>query len=161
MADAKAAETPPADPAGAQPGQRPQIFQGYNFKLVIDGINEGHFIQMAGLGIRIAHQRYREGGDATIVHRLAGPVEYAEVTLRYGLTASPELWRWFLTAVSGNPQRKHVSIVMLGPGAVGEGVRWNLVDAWPCAWNGAPLDALGHEFAVESLTLVYESISRA
>ena len=161
MADAKAADTPPAEPAGAQPGQRPQLFHGYNFKLVLDGINEAQFTQVLWAPIKVTPVRFRAGGDASIVHQLAGPVEYGDVTLRYGLTASPELWRWFLTAISGNPERKHVSIVMLGPGAVGEGVRWNLVDAWPSVWHGAPLDALGREFAVESLTLVYESLSRA
>ncbi len=161
MADAKPAETPPADPnAPAGPGQRFDPFRAYNFKLQIDGINEAHFTQCSGIGVKVNAIRYREGGEAQIVHQLVGPVEYAEVTLKYGLSISPDLWNWFQKSVEGTPDPKHVSIVMLGPGGVGERLRWNLNDAWPSEWRGAPLDALGREIAIESLTLVYESVTR-
>jgi phage tail-like protein len=163
MADAKAAETPKKEGEGAAaaPGARFDPFRAYNFKLLIDGVNEGHFTQCSGLEVRVNPLRYREGGEAQIVHQLAGPVEYAEVTLRYGLTTSPELWAWFQKSVTGAPEPKNVSVVMLGPGGIGEKLRWNLNAAWPCAWRGAPLDALGREIAIESLTLVFESVNRA
>lgn len=163
MPEAKAADAPPKNQAsgGAGPGQRVDPYRGYNFSLIIDGVSEGHFTECSGLGAKVAPIRYREGGNAQIVHQLVGPVEYAEVTLRYGLTNSPELWAWFMSAVHGTPQRKNVSIVMLTAGGIGEGLRWNLNDAWPTEWRGAPLDALGKEIAIETLALVYESLTRA
>jgi phage tail-like protein len=42
-----------------------------------------------------------------------------------------------------------------------EVMRWNLTNAWPARWRGAPLDALNREIAIETLTLVYETIERA
>jgi phage tail-like protein len=87
-------------------------------------------------------------------------VEYADVTLRYGLTSSRELWEWMLTAVNGSVERKNVSILMLDSDGVAEVMRWNLLDAWPSEWRGAVLDALAHEVAIESLTLVFESLQR-
>jgi len=36
--------------------------------------------------------------------------------------------------------------------------RWNLIGAWPCEWSGAPLDALGKELAIESLSLAYDQL---
>lgn len=162
MPDAKPAQTPPSDqPGGAQPGGRVNPYRAYNFTLIIDGVNEGHFTQCTGMGARITPIRYREGGDSQIVHQLAGPVEYGELTLRYGLTDAPALWDWLMASLAGTPERKNVSLAMLGPGGTGERLRWDLIDAWPCEWRGAPLDALGREIAIESLTLVYEGIKRS
>ena len=93
--------------------------------------------------------------------RVLGPVEYADVTMRYGLSSSRELWDWFLTAVQGTVERKNVSILMLDSDGVQEVMRWNLLNAWPAEWRGASLDALSHEAAIESLTLVFESLERA
>lgn len=162
MADAKPAETPPENPdASAQPGQAFDPFRAYNFKLLIKGISEAHFTQCSSIRARVHPIRYREGGEAKIVRQLVGPVEYAEVTLRYGLTTSVELWSWFDKAVRGEYDPQNVSIVMLGTGGVGERLRWDLNGAWPTEWCGAPLDALGREIAIEALTLTYESVTRS
>lgn len=161
MPDAKPADAPPQGAGGgAQPGQLPEIHRGYNFKVLVDNVGEGVFTYMSGLGGRVTPIKYRAGGDLQIVHQLVGPVEYGEVSLRYGLTDSMDLFNWFMSAVQGTPQRKNVSIVMLGPGGTGDRVRWNLLEAWPVEWRGAVLDALGREVAIETLTLVYESITR-
>ena len=161
MADA----TPPAGPTNGAPApavaQRADPIRAYNFTLEIDGKAEGYFTNCSGLGMRVTPIRYREGGDARTVHYLAGPVEYGEVTLRYGLSDSRVLWDWAMTAVGGNPQRKNISLIMQGPEGTAERLRWNLFDSWPCAWHGAALDALGKEFAIETLTLVCERIERA
>jgi phage tail-like protein len=39
--------------------------------------------------------------------------------------------------------------------------RWNLVNAWCTQWRGAMLDAQSQEVAIESLTLVCETLDRA
>ncbi|MCA9973935.1 MAG: phage tail protein [Anaerolineales bacterium] len=135
-------------------------FRAYNFKLNISGVNEAHFTECSGLGVKVEPIRYREAGDSYVVRHLPGPVEYQAVTLRYGLTRSDELWRWLMTAVEGRVERKNVSIVILDDDGQQETLRWNLVDAWPTEWKGAPLDAMSKEVAIESLTLVYDSLAR-
>ena len=57
--------------------------------------------------------------------------------------------------------RRNVSILMLGTDGITEVLRWDLINAWPSEWRGAPLDALAREVAIESVTLVYESLARA
>jgi phage tail-like protein len=104
--------------------------------------------------------KYREGGNSQVVHALAGPVDYGDVTLRYGLTSTSELWDWFLTAVKGRVERKNVSIIMLDSEGAAEVMRWNLIGAWPSQWTGTRLDAIGREVAIESLTLVFETLER-
>jgi phage tail-like protein len=135
-------------------------YRAYNFKLDISGVADGHFTQCSGLGVKVEPIRYREAGDNYVVRHIPGPVEYKAVTLRYGLTASRDLWNWLMTAVQGQVERKNASIVMVDSDGITEVMRWNLVDAWPSEWQGAPLDALNNEIAIESLTLVYDALER-
>ena len=160
MAEPKQAETPPPQEGGAQPGTQPELLRGYNFRMDINGVSEGRFTACDGLEVQVNALRYREGGAGPVVRRLPGPVSYGDVTLRYGLTTSRELWNWFMESVNGTPTRKNVSIIMTGPDGITEVFRWNLVDAWPSAWRGSALDALGQMVAIESVTLVFESINR-
>ena len=136
-------------------------YRVYNFKLEIGGVAEGHFTECEGLGIDVEAIKYREAGNSQLVRRLPGRVEYADVTLRYGLTTSTELWDWFHTAVTGTVRRENPSIVMLDPDGTTEVMRWNLINAWPAKWRGARLDAMSNEVAIESLTLVFDAMERA
>jgi phage tail-like protein len=156
------AQVPPASPeAGAQPGVFVEPYRAYNFKLVVQGVTEGHFTECSGLGIKVQAIKYREGGARQVVHRIPGPVEYADVSLRYGLTTSSELFDWFMTAVNGKVERKNVSILMLDSDGATEMMRWDLFNAWPSEWRGAFLDAMNREIAIETLTLVFETLQRA
>ena len=136
-------------------------YRAYNFKLDISGLTEGPFTECSGLGVKVTPIKYREGGNNQVVRHIPGPVEYASVTLSYGLTSSRELWDWMLTAVQGRVERKNVSILMLDSEGSNEVMRWNLNDAWPSEWRGAPLDAMSREIAIESLTLVFDTLERA
>jgi phage tail-like protein len=149
-----------AEKGGASTAARVDPYRTFNFKLQIQGVTEGHFTECSPLSARVEAIPYREGGDVRLVRQLAGPVEYEPVTLRYGLTASSELWNWFQESVSGMPRRQNVSVLLLGPDGVAEVLRWDLESAWPSAWRGAPLDARGREVAIESLTLVFETLTR-
>jgi phage tail-like protein len=151
---------PAAAPGGAQPAVTLDPYRAYNFKLEIGGITEGHFTQCSGLGIRVAAIKYREAGTNQVVRIVPGHVEYADVTLSYGLTSSHQLWLWLMASVDGKVQRKNVSIIVLDADGVTEVTRWDLIGAWPSEWRGAPLDTLQREVAIERLTLVFESLQR-
>jgi phage tail-like protein len=156
---AAAPETSAAQ-GGAQTGTWVDPYRAYHFKVMVDQVTEGHFTECSGLAVRVRSIPYREGGGGPVVHRLPGPVDYGEVTLRYGLTNSTQMWQWFMSAVLGKVERRSVSIAELGEDGVTEVLRWNLDRAWVSQWRGALLDALGHEAAIESMTLVFESLER-
>jgi phage tail-like protein len=158
---ASAPTAPQGQQSGAQPGVFIDPFRSYHFKLVIQGVTEGHFIECSNISIKVQALRYREGGQTQVVHRLPGPVEYGDITLRYGLTRSMELWNWFKAVVDGKPDRRNVSIVLLETDDTTEALRWDLVNAWPSSWRGAPLDAMAKEVAIEELVLVFETLDRA
>ena len=148
-----------ATPA-AQPGNWVDPLRSYNFKLLINGVTEGHFTEVTGLGVQVERISYREAGNNAVVRAIPGRVTYASVTLRYGLTSSNELWDWLMTAVEGRVSRRNVSIVMLDSSGTTEVLRWNLINAWPQEWYGAPLDAMSRELAIETLVLAHEGLHR-
>lgn len=146
--------------APAQPGAFVDPYRSYNFRMEVGNQLAGYFTECSGLGARVEAIQWRAGDTGRRVHRLPGRLEYADVTLRYGLTASTHLWDWFKAVMDGKSDRRHVSIILLD-NQNQETLRWNLYDAWPVEWQGAPLDALGKEVAVESMTLVFESLDRS
>ncbi|WP_235835592.1 MULTISPECIES: phage tail protein [Arthrobacter] len=149
----------PSTPApAAQPGNVVDPYRAYNFKLVIQGVVQGHFTKVEGLGLKIDRILYRSGGENSTVRVIPGQVEYTPVTLRFGLTDSTEMLQWLFKAVDGRVERRNVSIAMLNDAGSAEVRRWNLLGAWPCDWFGAPLDALGKDLAIESLSIAYDRL---
>jgi phage tail-like protein len=134
-------------------------YRAYNFRLKIGGSSAGYFTECTGMGIKVEAIEHCEGGS-NVVHRLPGPVRYGDITLKYGLTDSRELWQWFKSAVNGKVERKNVTIALVDADGVAEVMTWDLINAWPSEWRGAPLDAKGREIAIETITLVYESLDR-
>lgn len=135
-------------------------YRSYNFKLQINNVNQGHFTECSGLGLKIEPIKYREAGNDLVVHHIPGPVDYTPLTLRYGLSDSTELWEWLMACAGGKVERRDISVIMLDSSGANEVLRWNLFNAWPSEWQGTVLNALSREIAIESLTLVYDSLSR-
>jgi phage tail-like protein len=136
-------------------------YRAFNFKIEIQGITEGHFTEVSGLGAKVTPISYREAGNSQVVHYVPGRVEYSAITLRYGVTRSKDLFEWFKTGIKGQLQRKNISIVLVDGDGTTEVMRWNLVNAWATEWLGSVLNAHSQEVAIESVTLVCESLDRA
>jgi phage tail-like protein len=149
--------------AAAQPAASAYVdpFRAFNFKMEVQGVTEGHFTEVDGLEAKVTPISYREAGNSQVVHFVPGRTEYGAITLRYGLTRSRELYDWFMTGIKGKVQRKNISIVLLDSDGTTEVLRWNMVNAWVTQWRGALLDAQSQEVAIESLTLVCETLERA
>ncbi|MFJ6194627.1 phage tail protein [Micromonospora sp. NPDC092111] len=143
--------------ATPQPGAPVDPYRAYNFKLLINGITNGHFTEVSGLEMTIARLAYREAGNDR-VRAVPGQVDYAPVTLHFGLTPSRELWDWVHTAATGTVSRRNVSVVLLDAAGTTEVLRWNLINAWPMRWHGAHLHTLSQEIAIVALTLAYEGL---
>lgn len=136
-------------------------FRSYNFKLEINGVVEAHFTECSGLKVKIDSISYREAGGSQTVRHIPGPVDYAPITLKYGVTMSKTLFDWIMKAAKGEVERKNVSISLLDSQDNSEVMRWNLHDAWPSEWKAADLGANNKGVAIEELTLVYDRLERA
>jgi len=151
---------PAAKPSKPTAGTYVDPYRAFNFKMEILGVTEGHFTEVSGLGAKVTPISYREAGNSQVVHYVPGRTEYSEITLRYGLTRSREIYDWFMSGVKGKVLRKNVSIVLLDSDGATEVMRWDLVRAWATEWQGSVLDAHSQEVAIESVTLVCESVNR-
>ncbi len=148
-----------AKPA-AQPGNVVDALRAYNFNLIINNVNSGHFVAASGFDVLVDKILYREAGLNQIVRAIPGRVTYSSVTLRYGLTTTTELWDWLMSAVNGQVSRRNVTIAMLDSTGSNTVLRWKLANAWPEQWHGAPLDALSRELAIETLVLAHDGLVR-
>jgi phage tail-like protein len=161
MAEAKPPQSGPgANPAAAGAPTNP--YRNYRYRVTVaQGGIEGHFTRMEGLGMRVHPIRYAEGGSDGRVHQLVGPVEYTEVRLHYGIVSTDQagLWTWLQASQTNQSDRRNVMIDLLGPDP-NDVYGYVLEEAWICEWMMAPLDGLGRDFAVETIALAYQSISR-
>ena len=130
-------------------------YKNYRFLLEIDGIVQANFSECSGLGSDVEVVEYREGGDPVSVRKLIGKVSYPDITLKWGITDSMELYEWHMSAVSGDLKRKNGSVILLDD--LGEEkIRWNFFQAWASKYEAPSLDAKGSDVAVTSLTIVVE-----
>lgn len=145
----------------AQTATRVDPYRNFNFLVELDGIAEAGFTECSGLESTTEVIETREGGQNTTVRKLPGKTTYSDITLKWGLTTTEELWEWRQKVVEGKVERKNGSIVVFDLANQQEVARWNFVDAWPTKWEGPSFDATGNEIAVETLVLAHEGITRA
>ena len=135
-------------------------FKNFRFLVEIDGIVQAGFSDCNGLGSNVEVVEYREGGDSPTVRKLPGKVSYTDITLKWGITDSRELYAWHLTAINGQVERKNGSVILqndLGQ----EQVRWNFFNAWASKYAAPEFNAKGNDVAIDTLTVSCERMERA
>jgi phage tail-like protein len=144
-----------------QTGQRVDPFRNYNFLVEIEGIAQASFTECTGLSSTTEVIEHREGGDNTTVHKLPGRNNTENITLKFGVTSSTELWAWRQQIIDGNIVRLNGSVVVRNEANTLEVARWNFVRAWPTKWEGPSFNAKGNDVAIDTLVLAHEGITRA
>ena len=134
-------------------------YSSMRFRVEIDGIIRAGFSECSGFGSSVEVVEYREGGDPTSVRKLPGKNTFPDITLKWGITDSNELYDWHATALAGNPLRKNGSIVLYDHTNT-EKVRWNFFGAWASKYDGPSLNATSNEIAIDSLTITCERLVR-
>ena len=143
-----------------QTGQRVDPYRSFNFLVELDGIAQASFTECSGLGSTTEVIENREGGDNVTVRKLPGKTSYSDISLKWGSTASIELWEWRLQIVQGNVLRKNGSIVAFDLANSTEVARWNFDRAWPTKWEASAFTAKGSEILIETLVLAHEGLAR-
>jgi len=141
-------------------GQRVDPYRNFNFRLEIDKIQQAGFSECTGFDISTDPVEYREGGDNTTPRKLPGQTKYSNISLKWGLTDSMELYNWYRDVTKGKIDRRTGSIVIYDIDMVTERARWNFSDAWPTKYNPADLNAKNNEIAIETLEIAIEGIER-
>jgi phage tail-like protein len=130
------------------PSRQPKALLRVNCFEVLIGDREIGFAEVSPL----RSETELSGVEDQPVHR------FATIVLRRALTTSTELYDWRRHIVSGQDDRRDVTIRLLSaPG--GDTVNsWRLMRAWPCRWSGPAFDAMKNDVAYEELELTFEDL---
>lgn len=134
-------------------------YRNFNFKLEIQGITQAGFTDCSGFSASNDPIEYREGGHVSSARKLPGMTKYSNITLKWGLTDSRELYDWFRDVVNGKIDRRNGSIIVRDLDGT-EKARWDFFDAWPTKFDHPDFSAKSNEVAIETLELVVERLER-
>jgi phage tail-like protein len=123
------------------------------------------FSECDGLDMTMDIKTIREGGNNTQQIRMVGAVNYGQVTLKRGMTASFDLWDWFDAQQHANPTqlrkdiRGDVDVVIIAPDRTTELVRFVLKKCLITKLKAPALNAKDGVVAIEEMQLSYESMT--
>ena len=140
---------------------RKDPLRNFRFRLEIDQITQAHFSEVA-IGETVTDPvDYREGTDPTHVRKLTGLTKFGNITLKWGVTDSTELYDWHKKIVAGQVQSNRKSVKIIAMDEAGADQASFLVsEAWPTKYDPSDLNGKGNEVFIEVLELVNEGIER-
>ena len=141
---------------------RTDPFRNSRFLVEINGIIQAGFSEFTNPDSSAEPIEYREGTDLPTPRKIPGLVKYSNITLKWGITPSMDLYNWYKDIVNGkiNSSRKNISIV-LNDEEGNEATRWNFVNCWPTKYDPADGNATANEIAIETLEIAHEGMERA
>lgn len=140
---------------------RKDPLRNFKFRLEIDGIQQAAFSEVAIGETTTDAVDYREGNEPSHVRKLSGLNKFGNITLKWGVTDSLELFKWHKQIVDGQiaSNRKRVAIIVQDE-AGSDKARFVVSEAWPTKYDPSDLNGKGNEVFIETLELVNEGIER-
>ena len=143
-------------------------FMAFNFsvEITLEGapkaVCDAAFSECDGLEMTMDVKTIREGGNNGVQIRLTGPVSYASLTLKRGMTDTFDLWRW-VELMQTNPEtRANAEVVIHSPDKTKPSrvvlARFSLTRCIPVKLKAPVLNAKDGGVAIEELQLAYESL---
>ena len=127
------------------------------FYVEIDKSIAASFSECSGLGMQIKKNVFHEGGVNDQQKIYLGQAEFADVTLKRGITDNQGFWKWISSVFTQTSTRRNVNILVFNQ--AGETMMsWTLIGAVPIAWKTPAMQADGNAVAIEELTLAYEGL---
>jgi phage tail-like protein len=135
-------------------------YKNFRFFVEINSVIKAGFAECSGFGSELEVIEYREGGDDATVRKLRGKVKYPDISLKWGITDSLDLYNWHLSAVKGDTQKQDGAILLLDERSRDVKARWNFYNAWASKYMGPSFNAKGNDVAIDTFTLVCERMER-
>ncbi len=136
-------------------------YRQFRFRVELDGITQAGFSEVSFADTTTDPVEYREGTDSTVSRKLSGLTKFGNITLKWGITDSMDLYNWRQQVIDTGAEgaRKNVAIVLVDE-AGGDKARWDIVEAWPTKYDPPDFSAKGNEVAIETMELVHEGFKR-
>jgi phage tail-like protein len=119
----------------------------------------GAFAECTGLEATMEAKAIKEGGTNYGVAQRAGPITFATVVLKRGISSNRNLWQIFNAVSSGMYAPRLQVTITLFDGSGDPAISWQLDRAMPIKFKFADLNAKGTEVGIEELHLVHEGLS--
>jgi phage tail-like protein len=118
----------------------------------------GSFSECTGLEATMEPKVIKEGGRNYGVVQRSGPVTFATVVLKRGMTKTRDLYKWFELVGNGSyAYRLDATITMFDTAGAGV-LSWKLESAIPVKLKAADLNAKNTEVGVEELHVAHEGL---
>ena len=119
----------------------------------------GAFAEVTGLEATMEPKAIKEGGGNYGIAQRAGPISFATVVLKRGISSNRNMWQVLNSMGAGLfAARLQVTITLMD--ASGQpAIAWQLDRAMPIRFKFADLNAKGAEVGIEELHLVHEGLS--
>ena len=121
----------------------------------------GAFAECTGLEATMEPKTIKEGGKNYGVNQRVGPVTFATVILKRGLTRNRDLWNWFSLVGNGGYAYRLSATVTVLDHAGAPALAWRLERALPVKFKAADLNARGTDVGVEELHIAHEGLHLA
>jgi phage tail-like protein len=138
-------------------------FMAFNFAIeikvegVAQQIVDAAFAECDGLEMTMDVKTIREGGNNGKQIRLTGPMNYASLTLKRGMTETFDLWRW-VELMQTNPEVRADAEVVIFSTDKKVKAKFKLARCVPVKLKAPALNAKDGGVAIEELQLAYESL---
>lgn len=136
-------------------------FRNFKFRLEIDEIQQAGFSEVTMAETMTEAVDYRNGNDPSFARKLDGLTKFGNVTLKWGMTTSIDLYNWYKSIMDGQIQanRKMVIVVVQDESGT-DRARFRILEAWPTKYVVGALNGTGNEVLIETLELVNEGVHR-
>jgi len=141
--------------------ERKDPYRQFRFRVEIDGITQAGFSECTFGDTTTDPVEYREGNEPPVHRKLSGLTKYANITLKWGITDSMDLYKWRQQVIDtgAGTARKNMSITLVDE-AGADKARWDIVQAWPSKYDPPDFSGKGNEVAIELLEIVHEGFKR-
>ncbi len=142
-------------------GKRVDPYRNFRFLVEIDSIVQAGFSEATIPDTSQDPVEYREGGEPPTVRKIPGIIKYGNLTLKWGITDSMELYNWRKQVEQGKMEdaRRNLAVILMDDEGNPKS-RWEFTDAWPSKYDAPDLSAKGSDIAIETLEIAHEGMQR-
>jgi phage tail-like protein len=143
-------------------------FTAFRFEVIlelqtpVDGLTgtlcDAAFAECDGLEMTMEPKTVESGGVNNRQIHLIGPVKFAQLTLKRGMTSNLQLWQWMAMTAQGTLAPASGTVTMWDSDATPV-IEFALEGCLPVRMRAPSLNAREGLVAVEELALVYETMS--
>jgi phage tail-like protein len=116
------------------------------------------FSEVTGLEATMEPKVIKEGGRNFGVVQRVGPVTFATVVLKRGVSDVSDLWKWFELVAGGATRKRLTATITVYDAARVAQYRWKLHRALPTKFKSADLNATTTSIGVEELHIAHEGL---